>query len=182
MLSEIKNRTGPTGHVIKWDPQWLKRANYKAYEAAVKVLAAAQKELVAAKTDDERGQGNMRVQMATDTVRTTQIALQISPDACAFALYFIEDKLAVDLFDRDQGADAEMDAGSWGMTALQQIEANLKASLCAKQGILYLALGPDDELDKVQLAAKLGMLTAKRGTHVRTKANSQDGITEEEIV
>ena len=183
MLSEIKKRQGPSGFVLNWSPQWLKRANAVANEQAVKTLAEARKELSEAKDDKERSQGNMRVQMASETVRNTQLALQSGPDAGAFGFYFLDDKLAIYIFDSEEGDDREMDAMSLGMTPAHQIEAGLKTSLCSKRGILYIALGPDDELDKVQLAAKLGVLTVRKGEQsARMAAKTRDGITEEEIV
>ena len=204
MISDIKKRPGPTGFVVKWSPKWLKRANAVANEAAVHALAETQRQAnKPIEANDVKGllvhmpqlsklearqriasERAMRVQMAGDNVRTTQLALQQSADAGAFAIYFFEDKLAVDLFDRQQADGAELDAQGWGLTPLQQIESGLKSRLCSERGILYFALGPDDEFDKVQLAAKMNMLTFKKSGQQagRKAAQSQDGITEEEIV
>lgn len=99
------------------------------------------------------------------------------PWSCkAFSFYFIEDKLAVDFFNRDQPKDAELDALADDLTPEQRQEVADKGALCNKHGVRYMHLGPDDELDKVQLAARLGILSYKKGER---KARNPE-IAEEE--
>lgn len=97
------------------------------------------------------------------------------------SLYFFEDGLIVDLFNRDQPAGAEMDALQDDLTGEQKQEIGRKVSECAARGLRYLHLGPDDELDKVQLAAKLEMTSFKKGDR-RARKGGGDGFTEEELV
>lgn len=77
----------------------------------------------------------------------------------AFGAFFMVDRLAVDLFNRNR---REMSALEDDLTQVQKEEIAGKTALCQKFGIKYLHLGPDDELDIVQLAAKIGKTTFKR--------------------
>ena len=96
-----------------------------------------------------------------------------------FTAFFLEDKMALDLFNRETKPGAEMDALEPDLTPGQQAEIAKKTRLCQDFGMAYVVLGPDDEFDKVQLAAKLGLTTARRGAKtVRTPGG--DGITEED--
>lgn len=100
----------------------------------------------------------------------------------AFSFYFFEDKLVVDSFSRDR---VEMSALDEDFTQAQRDEIANKTVLCQKNKISYLTLGPDDELDMTQLAAKLNKTTYKKGAHQRSKVaagrDMGDGISEEEL-
>lgn len=100
----------------------------------------------------------------------------------SFAFFFFEDRLAVDMFGRDR---EEMDALNDDFTLAQRAEIAAKTFHCGENGIRYLVLGPDDELDMTQLAAKIGKTTFKRGQQqARPKVGSRatgDGISEEEL-
>lgn len=93
----------------------------------------------------------------------------------AFTFFFFEDKLAVDFFNRDR---KEMNALEDDLTHEQRQEIAHKTVLCSKNGIAYLSLGPDDDLDVVQLAAKIGKTTYKKGAR-SARASTGDGIEEE---
>lgn len=71
----------------------------------------------------------------------------------AFGAFFMDDRLAVDLFNRDR---KEMDALADDLTQAQKNEVAFKTALCKVRNIRYLYLGPDDDLDIVQLAARIG--------------------------
>lgn len=92
----------------------------------------------------------------------------------AFRFFFFQDKLAIDSFGRDRD---EMDALSDDLTQEQRAEILAKTALCGRNGIKYLALGPDDELDMTQLAALMGKTKFKKGPRT---ARFIDGISEEE--
>lgn len=98
-----------------------------------------------------------------------------------FSFYFFEDGLVVDTFGRDQD---EMDALADDLNQSQRQEVSQKTVLCPQNGLKYLHLGPDDELDMTQLAAKLGKTNFKKGARQeRPKAKvSGDGIDEEECL
>lgn len=95
-----------------------------------------------------------------------------------FTFYFFDDKLAVDFFNREA---EEMDALHDDLTQRQKGEIASKSSLCAQNEVTYLYLGPDDDLDLVQLAAKLGKTSFKKGQAQQRKAakDASDGIEEE---
>lgn len=96
-----------------------------------------------------------------------------------FSFYFFEDALIVDLFNRDK---VEMDALEDDLTQRQREEIAAKSVLCSANKIQYLFLGPDDDLDMVQLAAKLGTTTRKKGEGPQRKSRRvmPDEIQEEE--
>lgn len=102
----------------------------------------------------------------------------------AFSFFFFEDKLAVDSFGRDR---EEMDALQDDFTLAQHQEMHKKTVMCGENGIRYIALGPDDELDITQLAARIGRTTFKRGSKqvaVGAAAGAGaagDGIEEEDL-
>jgi hypothetical protein len=100
-------------------------------------------------------------------------------DVQPFSFYLFEDKLAIDFFNRDVPKGAELDALADDITPAQRAEVVVKSSLCAQHGLAYMALGPDDELDRLQIAAKLGVTTVKKGARpARTMGG--DGYSEEE--
>lgn len=102
----------------------------------------------------------------------------------SFSFFFFEDKLAVDSFGRDV---EEMDARDDDFTKAQLEEIAKKTFLCRDNEIKYIALGPDDELDITQLAARMGRTTFKRGSKqvaVGAAAGAGaagDGIEEEDL-
>lgn len=98
----------------------------------------------------------------------------------AFSLYFFEDKLAIDFINRGQVQGSDMDALADDLSPAQRAEVAAKMKLCAEHGISYICLGPDDELDKVQLAAKLGATSFKKGARP-IRQGGGEGFTEEEL-
>jgi hypothetical protein len=108
--------------------------------------------------------------------------LKALPNAQPFSLYFFDDKLVVDFINREQPAGAELDALADDMTPAQRSEVLAKAQACGEQGIRYMHLGPDDEMDKLQLAAKLGATICRKADRKALhQAPGGDGITEEEL-
>ena len=69
-----------------------------------------------------------------------------------FRYFFFEDKLIVDAFSVPV---KEMDVMA---PTAQWIERNIsiKGPLCDKAGLIYIPVRPDEELDMVQLAARIG--------------------------
>lgn len=105
----------------------------------------------------------------------------------AFSFFFFEDRLAVDSFNRDR---KELDALQDDLSPEQRKAVVSKTALCAANGIKYLAIGPDDELDGTTLAAKIGRTTFKKGGKMearvavgagRQPAQQDDGFQEEEL-
>lgn len=74
-------------------------------------------------------------------------------DVDAFKYYFHEDGLIIDAFALPGVKD--MDIMSSTPTWIED-QIAIKAPLCAKQGLTYIAVRPDEELDAVQLAARIG--------------------------
>lgn len=99
-----------------------------------------------------------------------------------FSFFYFEDRLAVDFFGRDR---EEMDAMADDLSQSEREEIATKTSLAGEHGVRYLVIGPDDELDMTQLAAKIGRTTVKRDPDakppVRQRRNATDGISEEDI-
>lgn len=92
-----------------------------------------------------------------------------------FGFYFIDDKLAVDFFNRDK---KELDALEDDLTGEQQQEVAEKTLYCSQNGLAYIHIGPDDELDALMLAAKIGKANFKKGARPE-RPSAKDGITEE---
>ncbi len=70
----------------------------------------------------------------------------------AFKFYFHEDNLILDPFTlQTKDLDVMDSMPAW---VEQQIE--IKGKLCAERGLIYIAVRPDEDLDAVQLAARLG--------------------------
>jgi hypothetical protein len=76
-----------------------------------------------------------------------------------FDYFFFEDRLAVDAFGMDL---AEIDYINGPLTPQEQEEVARKQSLCSEHGVAYLALNPEDNPDRLQIAAKLGLTTLKK--------------------
>lgn len=96
-------------------------------------------------------------------------------DAKPFTFYFHQDNFAVDSFNRDV---EEMDALADDFTYEQRQEIALKTVLCNQHGVSYLAIGPDDELDPMTIAAKIGKVKFKKGSR-SARPSQDDGIVEE---
>lgn len=92
-----------------------------------------------------------------------------------FSFYFNEDKLAVDTFSRDV---AELDALTDDFSQEERQEIAAKTVLCQEQGVAYLTLGPDDDLDPVKVAAKIQKVSFKKGQRPQ-RTEEHDGIREE---
>lgn len=93
-----------------------------------------------------------------------------------FDFYFFDDKLVVDSFGRDR---REIDALEDDLTQAQKEEIAHKTLLCSENGVAYIHIGPDDELDVVTLAAKIGKTKFKKGDRP-ARSRSEDGISDEE--
>lgn len=183
MISDIKKRE-QTPVVINWRPPWLRgslaaaawRAEKQAREAESANRAARAK---SPQDDREVQEADMRLALSNDSVRMMGFARRKYQDTPAFGFYFYQDKLAVDLLDRDDGAPAEMDALADDVSAADRQIAAIKTALCAEHGVRYLSLGPDDELDAVQVAAKLGATTFRKGLSPARRRGGGDGFSEE---
>jgi len=76
----------------------------------------------------------------------------------AFRYFFHEDLLVVDTFSVPGG---EMDVFDSTPAWMEEMIAK-KAQLCAERGLIYVPVRPDEELDTVQLAAKIGKTRIKK--------------------
>lgn len=96
-----------------------------------------------------------------------------------FSFFFYEDGLALDCFNRNGG---ELDALADDYTPAQRAQIMKKTAACGEFGVSYMPLGPDDEPDETQIAAKIGRTTFRKGSNqVRARAGAPagDGIDEE---
>lgn len=77
----------------------------------------------------------------------------------AFKLFFYDDKLVIDIFSSTR-REIEVFDDSVPPGTEQQIAR--KSALCAERGLIYVPVRPDEELDTVQLAARLGKTKVKK--------------------
>ncbi len=98
-----------------------------------------------------------------------------------FSFYFYEDGLALDVFNRNGG---EMDALADDFNPAQREQITKKTAFCQEYGVSYMVLGPDDEADETQIAAKVGRTTYRKGSNQVSRTSGKpsddgDGIAEE---
>lgn len=77
----------------------------------------------------------------------------------AFKLFFYDDKLVIDIFSSTR-REIEVFDDSVPPGTEQQIVK--KSALCAEKGLIYVPVRPDEELDTVQLAARIGKTKVKK--------------------